>query len=147
MSKIRATQKIQLEDVPKDAKDWFGKVAGVVNQFMTETISAINGGLEFEVNIKGKEYVFDFTFNNGVNPFPIEFQWTGTRRPTALYVAQALEDGVGIAMQIAWNYSAAGRVQLTDAVKFTTDYDANPATAQVSALSNQSRYQIRVRIS
>lgn len=139
MSKIKATQRLIVEDFP-DQKDWIPKLFYIVNRFITDVITAVNGGLTFGENITGTEKLLDFTFISLSTSFPQGFKWTLSTRPEALSVVSATKDGSPAMVAVQWEYTPDGLVQVTDAVQLTSA----PA---VSALTVNSRYKIRVRVS
>lgn len=139
MSKIRATQRLIVEDFP-DQKAWIGKLFSSINDFTTQAIKAINGGLDFSENSNGVERELGVTFNSYANSLPLGFRWPLATRPHALQVVQALENLVPIMVVVAWEFTADGDVQITDAVKLTN-------TPAVLALVSGNKYKFRIRVS
>jgi hypothetical protein len=139
MSRIKATQGLTIEDVPQDHRMWMNKFIPPINDFFSQAISILNGGMLFGDNALGKDYVFDFTYQSDALTLPIGFLWTLSSSPKSLQVASATEDNVPVNISVAWSFTENGQVQLTEIVKFTT-------VPAVSALSAGKRYKIRVRV-
>lgn len=139
MSQIKTVQKLQLEDVPKDSRGWVGTIIQVVNDFTSQTLSIVNGGLLFGDNFYGQEHIFDFKYQSDAVSLPIEFKWNLTVTPRALQVVAATGGNDPVNVSVAWRYTEDGKVQLTSIVQFTSA----PAIALLTA---GVRYKIRVRV-
>lgn len=136
--RIKAIQLLKVEDFP-DQKFWIGKLIQPLNDFLNQSISIINDGIVFPDNFQGKDFVFSFTYQSEALTFPQQYAWTLLAKPKALIVVSATEDGLPIIANVAWGFTADGKVSLTSVVKLTNA----PA---VVLLSVNSKYQIRVRV-
>lgn len=138
MSRIKATQRLTIEDFP-DQKGWIGKLISPINDYITQSIKILNGGFIFSDNSFGKEHTFDFVYQSDAISLPIGFQWTFATPPKALQVVAATENNSPVNISVAWQLSEDGLVQLTSVVRFTSA----PAVALLQATK---RYKIRVRV-
>jgi len=138
MSKIRATTRLTIEDFPEQ-KSWIGKLISPINDFITQGIQVMNGGVNFTDNIFGKDHLFDFTYQSDSVSLPIGFQWLFNMSPKSLIVVSATEDTDPVNIAVAWELTPEGIVQLTSIVRFTTA----PAVALLQA---GKRYKIRCRV-
>lgn len=138
MSTIRSKTRLVVEDFP-DQKGWIGKLIQPINDFLTEAIKILNGGVTFADQMLGKDHLFSFEYQSESITFPIGFQWTLAQAPKSLLVASSTEDDAAIAVAVAWQYTNDGQVQLTSVVKL----DNSPG---VNLLTAGSRYKIRVRV-
>lgn len=144
MAKIRATQKLIVEDFP-DQKDWIGKLIEPVNSFITRVLGEVNGNLEFGENVPGVEKEFDFSYVSDSTSFPQVFRWELGKKPGALVVVSALENTpasnrnfIPVIVAVSWNFNAQNEVELSSAVKITS--------AGVTTLVAGNRYKIKVRV-
>lgn len=139
MGKIKATRKLVTEQFPPEHRTWLANLFSLVNQFITEVVGALNGGIVFSENITGVEREFDFIYTSSAASFPQKFTWTLAAKPVALQVCQAVENGEPVMITLLWEYTDAAEVSVTYAAKITTA----PALA---ALTVGARYKIRVRL-
>lgn len=139
MSKVRAVTKPQLEQVPQEHREWFGRVLTVMNDFIDQSIKILNGGETFADQALGKDHVFDFVYQSDVISLPIGFAWPFAVAPKALQVVAATEDADTVNLSTSWQFTATGQVQLVSIVRFTS-------VPAVAALQAGSRYKIRVRV-
>lgn len=110
----------------------------VINKFITDVVSALNGGVVFGDNITGVEKSLEFTYVSS-SSFPVGFKWTLSTKPKALTVVSSLEDGSPFISAHAWEYTDTGLVNLTNVLKLTAG--ASPAN-----LTANSRYKLLVRV-
>lgn len=147
MPRIPSTNKLIIEQFPNQ-RDWIGPMFSVVNKFIADVISTINGAIEFEKNIQGQEFEFDFVAKASGASFPQGFQWTRVNQPKALSVVAAYENAspannntfASVIIVCAWKLTPENLVQITDAVKLSGN------AAAVSDLTAGARYKIRVRV-
>lgn len=137
--RIKAIQLLKVEEAPKEQQGWIGKFLGPLNQFITQGVSILNGGILFADNIVGQDFVYTFTYVSDAISFPVSFRWNLPMPPVAFQVCSALEDGTSFVPVVAWKYASNGTVQLTSVFRITSA----PA---VSALQNGKVYKIRVRV-
>ena len=144
--RIPSTQKVRIEDFP-DQKDWIVPLVSVVNKFINDTISSVNGNIEFEKNVLGVEKEIDFVYISHALSLPLSFTWTLAANPKALYVVAASEniptvgrDFTPIMCTAAWSFNSSNEVSISDIVKFTGN------AAAVVALVPGRRYKIRFRV-
>lgn len=138
MSRIRATQRLTVEDFPEQ-KSWIGKLISPINDYITQSIKILNEGILFGDNFIGKDHQFDFVYQSDAISLPIGFLWTFAASPKALQVVSALENEQPVNLSASWQYTTDGQVRLVGIVKFTSA----PA---VALLTTGSRYKIRVRV-
>lgn len=139
MGKIKATRKLVTEQFPAEHRSWLGNMFGLLNQFITEVVSALNGGIIFGENITGVERVLDFVYTSQTASFPQKFLWTLAAKPVSLQVCQALENDEAVILNLLWEYTDTNEVSVTYATKIDT-------SATLSALVAGSRYKIRIRV-
>jgi hypothetical protein len=139
MSQVKTTQKLQLEDVPKDSRDWVGTIIQVVNDYIAQSISILNGGIIFGDNAYGQDHTFDFKYQSDTISLPIGFTWNLAMTPRGLQVIAATANNDPLNVSVAWRYTEKGKVELTSVVQFTSA----PAVALLTA---GVRYKIRVRV-
>lgn len=146
MSRIPSTQKLIVENFPEQ-REWIGAMFQTINKFIGDVVTAINGGIEFGVNIQGKEFEYDFVYQSHATTFPQSFQWTLVSPPKALYVTAAFENNPSlnrnftpIIALVNWSYTADNQVQITDCVKLAGN------TAAISDLTAGRRYKIKTRV-
>lgn len=144
MARLTATQRLIVEDFP-DQKDWIGGLLDPINEFITKTLLAINGGIEFSSNIVGLEKEFDFVYVSEAVTFPQTFRWSLSRKPASFLVVAASENTPSsnsnfspIILLGAWQLNAKNEVELTSAVKVTT--------SGAAALTVGNRYKVKVRV-
>jgi hypothetical protein len=136
--KIRATTLLKVEDF-NDQKDWIGKMIQPINDFVSQSIAILNGGLLFTDQMIGVDHTFEFTYQSDAITLPQRAKWTSSYRPGALVVVAATEDGAPIIPAVAWKYTQEGVIEVTSMVKLTTA----PAVALLTA---GAKYRIRCRI-
>jgi hypothetical protein len=139
MSQVKATQKLQVEDAPKEQRGWVAKLVQVVNAFVSESISILNGGILFSDNILGQEHIYDFKYQSDTVSLPVAFKWTQSIVPRALSVVSATADSDPVNVCVAWRYTEDSKVELTSIIQLTSA----PAVALLTA---GVRYKIRVRV-
>lgn len=140
MGKITFDEKLVIEQFPEQ-KDWIGPLFRVVNNFMAEVRGALRKGLTFLDNALGMEYEYDFTYQSNTLSFPQKFAWTKALSPRSLQVVASTAAGEATMIQVAWEFTAEGLVQITDAVEFS-----GSAGGSVADLTAGARYKIRVRV-
>lgn len=136
--KISATRRPLIEDFPEQ-RSWIGKLLSPVNDFLTQVIQILNGGVTFSDQMLGKEFTYDFRYVSDSTTFPLRFLWGLSTAPREFRIAQAFEDGAPVAIIPTWQYTQDGQIELTIARRVTSA----PA---VGALNAGSRYQIVVRV-
>lgn len=139
MSRVRAVQLLKTEEVPKEHQGWIGKLIGPINQYITQSIAILNGGILFSDNVTGVDFTYSFTYVSNASSFPVGFAWPLSMRPQALSVVSASEDGTPFIAAAAWTYSANNLVQLTSVLRLTS-------APSVALLQNGKAYKIRVRV-
>lgn len=137
--RIKTTNKLSLEDIPKDNRDWMGKVITPINDFLTQAIKILNDGLTFPDNFIGQDYVFDFKYQTDAISFPIAFYWKSGNNPKCLQIAEATENNNAVNLAASWQFNQKHQVEIVHVVKFTT-------VPAVSLLTQGAKYKIRVRV-
>ena len=145
MSKITSTQKLIVESVPEQ-REWIAPVFALINKFMSDVISSVNGGIEFSENIQGKEFEYDFVYISATASFPQTFQWSMTNAPRALTViyssvsrTPSAANYIPLHIGVVWDYSPEGFVRITDAFIISSAGGVEPLTPNY-------RYKIKVRV-
>lgn len=67
MSKLPNTKRIISEDFPEEAKTVVDKLAFILNKFMQDVVSIVNGNLDFD-NFKHEKVSFELTVNSSGTP-------------------------------------------------------------------------------
>lgn len=148
MGKINATTKLIVENFP-DQREWISPMFNVLNDFIQNVVSAINGGLSFTDNLQGRDQEIDFSYVTVANSIP-KIKWEMTAPPKALQVVSAYEAAPVSAGEVArnfspaiillsWGLNAQNFIVINDAVKITS-------SGGVTSLTSTNRYKIRVRI-
>lgn len=140
MSKIRSNKRLTVEEFPEQ-KDWIGKLFQQINDFVTETIKIVNGGITFTDNVSGADHEFDFTYQTDAISLPIGFTWPLAVPPKALQVVNATANLSPVILVAAWDYTQTGLVRLTSVVQVISG-----SPGSVSILTANVRYRIRVRV-
>ena len=143
--RIPTTQRLIVEDF-QDQKDWIGLLIGPINEFITNVLRVINGGMDFTSNFIGVEKELDFTYVDDATTFPQSIKWGLPVRPKALSIASAFEndpslnrDFTPVIIAVAWALNASSEIEITSAVKLTS--------SGVGTLDATKRYKILVRAS
>ena len=146
MSVITQTRKVIVEQFPKQ-KDWIAPLLNVFNNFVFDVVRAVNGNIEFGLNIMGVENEFVFTYQSHSASLPVEFSWPLLKKPRSLVVASAFENDpsvnrsfIPVMVSVSWDFSAKNTVRLLDVVKFSGN------SASISDLSVGKKYKILVRV-
>ncbi len=144
MGRIKSKTRLVIEQFPEQ-KEWIGKLFLVINEFITDVISSINGNLLFGENVSGQEHELEFTYVNDATTFPQAFRWKLSKPPKALVVCAATEqDFPASASEIiflcSWIYRDDGHIAITRGSRIT-------AAHAVDNLEAGYRYRIRVRVS
>ena len=67
MSKLPNTRKILSDDFPKEAKTVIDKLAFILNKFMQDVVSVVNGNLDFD-NFRHQKVSFELKIDASGNP-------------------------------------------------------------------------------
>jgi hypothetical protein len=102
-----------------------------LNQFLLSTYNILNGRVEFGPNVPCQDQPLKFTYGNAAQ----SFTWNVAGTPLVLWVGQASEDGVAIALQPSWQYNSSTRMIAVDFFKLDG-----------SALTTGSLYSVFVRV-
>ncbi len=150
LGKITNTQRLTVEQFPEQ-KDWIGRMFSVVNDYFQKVQSTINGSIEYDSNILGKEITFDFIYGSATANLPLTYKWTLNKPPRALKVVYS---AVGVwsgtfdtsantdandsahtmavvtnksllpaIISVCWEYTAEGNVSITDLVILKSGYN------------------------
>lgn len=121
----------------------------ILNKFISDVIIAVNGGIEFNKNVQGQEFEYDFVYESDAISLPQSFKWTLSNPPRALVVVAAFinnptqnRDFSPIMVQCTWHLTNDNRVQITDVIRLGGAWTVSPA----SQLNPGYRYKIRVRV-
>jgi hypothetical protein len=139
--KVKANKTISVEDFPEQ-KEWLGRLASPINDFITDVVKILNGGSLFADQARGKEHEFKFTYQSDTISLPVGFAWTIAQAPKALNVVWASEDGDPVILLTSWTFTEKGQVQLTQVVRV----DTTVSPPVLAALQASVEYKIRVRV-
>lgn len=121
MSSLPPVQKILLEDVPADQRDWMTKIIQPLNTFISATVAALNGDLTFGPNVRAM--VKSISFTNTASAFPLKMK--STIGKPAMVLIGAFNDttdgsvpaaAVGIT---SWEYNQQQEVQINSIAGLT----------------------------
>lgn len=105
MSRLPTHKNIQIENFPSEHKKWVSLLLGPVNQFFGVIYSALNGNLEFGINIKSQ--IFEFTHDVDNGELPIKFQ-SNIGRPQGVVILKVAnltdETTLTVAPFIEWDF-------------------------------------------
>lgn len=87
MARLPSIKRILAEDF-KD-QPWIGKLLQPLNQFMSEAVEALSGGLNSD-NFTAQQKRLKVKVN--ANTYPLYFRWSQNSQPNGLWVVQAKED-------------------------------------------------------
>lgn len=113
MAKVTSIKRFFAEDFPSTVKAWIAeKLLVPLNQFIDQTVGALNGGLTYADNLKCKTYDIIIAKSQ---VYPIKLQWALNERPNAVYMARFVIDDNSIpaaAVTVYWTYDA-NQISLT----------------------------------
>lgn len=111
MSKISATKKIAIEELPSSVRSWVVRLIEPINRFFEQTYFALAKGLTVSDNLKAQKFSLDIAANQ---TFPMSVTWNLNERPTMLVLAHIAESKDAVignhAMQWAFNN---GTIEIT----------------------------------
>jgi hypothetical protein len=103
MSRVSASSTFRTEDYPAEyRKELLPRLFQSLNLLVTQVVSAINGSIEFGINIPSLDNTIEFNFD-GTLP---SYKWTLNRTPKFVILGQAFEDGEPVAIAFTWGYSS-----------------------------------------
>jgi hypothetical protein len=107
MSKINSVKRLVIEDFPSEVRKWLVKLIQPLNQFTSEVIAALSGGLTIADNLKAKKYEVTIAASQA---YPLKLAYTLNEKPTSVQVAYCMEDtGTPSTPSVAycawWSYS------------------------------------------
>jgi len=82
LAKVTGVKKINVEDFPSSSREVVGKLASVLNSFLTQVVTAITQQITYADNLKGKVYSVDLTAGTST----AKVAWTLNEKPTAIYL-------------------------------------------------------------
>lgn len=106
MSLIPPLSTLRAEDFPTEVKEWIPRLFTPLNQFLTNASNAINGRIEFGINIPTVDQQINFTEDATAR----RFLWTKTQFPKVMTVGQAFENSIAIAVIPVWSFDPSTRV-------------------------------------
>lgn len=137
MSRIRETNKLRLEDFQDQAK-WIGPLLETYNNFISQAINIINGGILFGDNVVGVNHTFEFTFQTQALTFPQIVKWPFKLPPKHVYMTFGSEDDTSIPLTFSWRFNDERLIEIKEVYKITSA----PA---ISDLVAASKYKLRVK--
>jgi hypothetical protein len=136
MSRINATTTLRVEDYPSDQRKWLPRLFQPLNLLFTQLAGAINGNIEFGVNIPSQDNEVEFNYT-GDDSLP-SIEWKLARPPRFHLLGTCLEDGVQVSLVLTTLFDAS-----TSLVMVTSAYKLTAAGAE--ALQTGSFYQLVIR--
>lgn len=133
MSRIPPLTTLRVEDFDAEQRKWLPRLFLPLNQFFTAVSSAINGRIEFVTNVPAQDQTLDFTFD-GSSAQKFAWRLDATLPPKILWVGQATEAGLAVAVFAQWAYDPS---TATISVTFTK--------SNGSALTTGAEYKIFIR--
>ena len=107
MAKINSIKRFFTEDFPSEVRPWISeKLLVPLNQFIDQSVSALNGGLTLQDNLKCRKY--DMIISRS-QTYPIKLQWPLNEIPSAVYLARFVADDnttPSAAVSVFWLYDA-----------------------------------------
>lgn len=127
MAKISSIKRFFAEDFPPTVKSWIAERLLVpLNQFIDQSIGALNNGLTYQDNFKCK--VYDIIISKS-QTYPIKLAWALNEKPSAVYLARFVTDDnstPSAAVTVHWLY------------------DAGQISATLIGLDSSKKYQLRL---
>lgn len=137
--RMRTTNRLTNENIPKESRNWVGELISPINNFFTEALKILNDGIIFPDNFIGQEHLFEFTYQSDVASLPIGILWTKGAPPRCLQIASSTENNSSVAVIVAWDYTQEKQVRLTQISKIDESH-------VLSGLVAGSRYKLLARI-
>jgi hypothetical protein len=109
MARIPPLTTLRVEDFPSEERKWLPRLFLPLNQFLTACSNTINGRVDFGANIPSQDANLSFTFDGSAQ----RFRWTGSQQPRILWVGQATEAGLPVALNSSWSYDSSTQVVST----------------------------------
>jgi hypothetical protein len=107
MAKISSIKRFFAEDFPSEVRVWISdKLLVPLNQFIDQSVSALNGGITIADNLKCKRYDIVIAVSQ---TYPIKLRWDLNERPNAVYLARFVpQDNTtpSAAVSVFWTYDA-----------------------------------------
>jgi hypothetical protein len=127
MAKISSIKRFFTEDFPADVRPWISeKLLVPLNQFINQTVDAVNGGLTFADNLKAKKYDIIIAKSQ---VYPIKVNWALNEVPSAMFLARFVADDNSTP---------------TAAVSVFWLYDANQISVTLIGLDTTKKYNVRL---
>lgn len=133
MSRIPPLTALRVEDFDADQRKWLPRLFLPLNQFLTAVTGCINGRVEFSLNIPAQDQVLSFVFD-GVSVQKFAWRLEATFPPRILWVGQATEAGLPVAVLPNWSYDPSTQTISISFVKLDG-----------SALTSGASYSIFIR--
>ena len=125
MAKFAAVKKIDINDMPSEQRSWIGKLLEPLNQFMTQTSTALTNGLVLADNNRTVKITTTIAANQ-VYPMTYNLKALKERPSMVLIGALRTTDGTSI----------------TDAFSVTWSYDDGILSYTLLGLNASSKYEI-----
>lgn len=127
MAKISSIKRFFTEDFPSDVRPWISeKLLVPLNQFINQTVDAVNGGLTINDNLKAKRYDIIIAKSQ---VYPIKVNWPLNEVPTSLMLGRFVADDnttPSAAVSVFWLY------------------DANQISVTLIGLDTTKKYNVRL---
>jgi hypothetical protein len=89
MAKLTAIKRFILEDFPAEPRKWLIKLIAPLNQFLDQTLTALQGGLTIRDNFKATTYQLSVSANQA---YPMRLSYGLNERPTDVRIASLVEN-------------------------------------------------------
>lgn len=106
MAKFGAVKKIDINDMPSEQRSWIGKLLEPLNQFMTQTSTALTNGLVIADNNRTVKITTTIAANQ---VYPMTYNLKALKEKPSMVLIGALRttDGTSItdAFSVTWSYN------------------------------------------
>lgn len=106
MAKFGAVKKIDINDMPSEQRSWIGKLLEPLNQFMTQTSTALTNGLVLADNNRTVKITTTIAANQ---VYPMTYNLKALKEKPSMVLIGALRttDGTSIsnAFSVTWSYN------------------------------------------
>ena len=127
MGTIPEQQSINANDYKKEDQETVGRMAGVINDFITQAVSALNKNLTFGENFRS--YTTELPFSQTSKT--VTYQYRGTGAPAHVFITKfSLQPQTAITPY--WTQDGKGNITVTVIGDLSTD---GPTTLTLLAIS------------
>jgi hypothetical protein len=106
MAKFNSVKKIDISDMPEEQRSWIGKLLEPINQFMTQTSTALSNGLVLADNSRSVKITATIAANQA---YPMQYNLKALKEKPSMVLIGSLKttDGTSItaAFSLVWTYN------------------------------------------